>query len=459
MIETILYLSQAILIYFFILGVWYGLTMLTSIPDVWSSYREITYGNLYKLLEKRSDIPLTVVMPVYNEQDKILNSVYGVLQSNYKNVHIIIALDGSTDNTLNILFNEFDLYEVPPVIKQVIETQPIRNVYKSKKVKNLTVIYKEHSPTNSGSDSINCGLNALTTPIFLTVDADTILEPNALTSMLFRFLSDKHTLLVAGCCYVLNENKVEHGRMLSRNVPRKLTPAFQALEYLRSFTYGRAGLKAFAGVLCSPGAFTMIETYIVKEAKGYNSKNFAYDTEITFTMHEITRAKKYPTKILFMPTAISWTEVPNTLKRFWKQRSLWHRGIFRAVYNYRRMFLNPRYGIVGMLTFPFYIAFDVVSPIIEFMSYFLFALTLYLNLFELKPFLWLILLAWAFIVILSIFSFYLDLITGRKYKDFTLSRLIFLVTVEMFGFRQFRAAACTYGAVNHIYRRLKGYYL
>lgn len=459
MTETILILNQAVLIYFFLLAVWCGLTMLLALPDVWKTYREVKYGNLYQLLETRSDILLTVVMPVYNEENNIVSAIQSILNSRYKNVHVIPVLDGSTDNTLEVLQKEFALYEIPSVIKQDIKTQPIRSVYKSAKIKNLTVIYKEHSPADNGADSINCGLNALTSPIFLTVDSDTILEPNALTAMLFRFLSDQHTLMVAGCCYVLNENKVEDGRLLTRKVPKALIPAFQTLEYLRSFTYGRSGLKTFSGVLCSPGAFTMVETSIIKEAHGYNWQNFAYDTEITLAMHEMTWAKRYPTKVLFMPTAISWTEVPDTLKTFWKQRTLWHRGMLRAVSNFKRMFLNPRYKIVGMLTLPLFIAFDVCSPIVEFFSYFLFIQAFLLNLFEFKTFLWFVFIAWGFVVIISIFSFYLDLITTRKYKDFTLLRLIGLVTLEMFGFRQFRAAACTYGAVYYFYRRLRGFYM
>jgi cellulose synthase/poly-beta-1,6-N-acetylglucosamine synthase-like glycosyltransferase len=458
-IDIIVLLSQIIIIYFFFLSTWYGITLFASFPDIWRSYQEVLYGDMYRLLEKRSHIPLTIVMPVYNEENRILNSVYGVLRSYYKNVHVMLVLDGSTDNTLAILRKEFDLYEIPPVIKQVLKTQPVKNMYKSAKYDNITVIYKEHSPDNNGADSINCGINALASPIFLTVDADTILEPHALTYMLFRFLSDKHTIMVAGCCYVLNENKVEHGRLLTHNLPKSLVPAFQALEYLRSFTYARAGLSHFSGVLCSPGAFTMVETYIVKEAKGFNSQNFAYDTEITLSMHAITRAMKYPTKILFMPTAISWTEVPGTLKRFWQQRSLWHRGMIRAVSNYKRMFLNPRYGTEGLLTFPLFILFDIGSPLIEFTSYFLFGLAFYLNLFELHTFLWFMFLAWGFVVIMSIFSFYLDLITAGKYKNFGLLRLIWLVTLEMFGFRQFRAAACTYGVFYYIYRRLTGHYM
>jgi poly-beta-1,6-N-acetyl-D-glucosamine synthase len=438
------------------MGSWYGLTLFTSFPDIFNSYNEALYGNLYEILNKGNYLPITVIIPAFNEKKRIFDTVFSLLQSNYQNIKIIIVNDGSTDDTLKLMINEFDLYESPPIIKQTIKTCPIKQVYKSNKYKNMTVIDKEHSPAGNGADANNCGINATITPVYLTVDADTILEAEALTRLLLRFISKKHTITIGGVIYVLNGNKVEHGRLLTTSLPRKFIPGFQAIEYIRSFTYGRSGLNMFSGALCNPGAFTLNETNAVKEVHGYDTENYAYDAELTMKLHYLTGLKKYPTKIYFLSNTIAWTIVPSTLKSYWLQRNKWQRGMLRSALKYKSVFLNPRYGYTGMIVFPAYLTFDIMGPVIEFISYILLILTLTMNLFSLQIILWFLLFAWGYIVLMTIASFYLNLTTFNIFKKYAMLRAVGLVTLEMFGFRQFRAAACFFGTFHYFFNRLLG---
>lgn len=447
---------MGILIYFILMGSWYGLTLLTSFRDVFNSYIEAQYGNLYGILERGSYLPISIIMPAYNEGKTIFDAIYSVLQSNYKNVQMIIVNDGSTDDTLDLLIKEFELYEIPPIIKQTIKTYPIKHLYKSKKYKNITVIDKEHSPAGNGADANNCGLNAVVTPVFLTIDSDTILEPESLTRMLLHFLSKKHCITVGGVIYVLNGNEVKHGRLLSTSLPNKLIPAFQSMEYVRSFTYGRSGLNMLAGALCNPGAFTLNETNVVREVNGYDVQNYAYDVELTLKLHNLTYVKNYPTKIYFVANAISWTDVPHTLKQYWMQRNKWQRGMLKSAIRFWRMFFNPDFGFTGMVVFPAFVLFDIFGPAIEFISYILLVLTIMLQIFSLTNIFWFVFFAWGYLVIMTIASFYLNLTTFNKFRKSTLLRMIWLVTIEMFGFRQFRATCCFFGTIHYFFNRLIG---
>lgn len=449
-------LNALILMYFLILGTWYGVTMLTAFPDMVNSFLEMKYGNLDNLLKQGNFIGVTVIIPAYNEEKRILETVYSVLNNNYLNTDIIIVSDGSTDATVEVLKKEFELYKIPPIIKQTIKTAPIKDLYVSSKYKNLTVIDKEKGPFPSGADANNCGVNATMTPLYITLDADTILESRALTNMIAAFFSVKDPISIGGTVYILNENVVKSGRLITDNIPNAFIPAFQSLEYLRSFTYGRSGLNALSGSLCHSGAFTLNETNSVREIGGYDPYNFAYDVELTMQLHRLSTNKKFPVKIYFSSTSLSWTTVPNTLKTFWIQRDKWQRGMMFSVIRNIKMFLNPKYGYTGMVVFPAYIFFDLLGPVIEFIAYLSMVASWSLGLLSWLHVLWFFIFAWSYLTIMTISSFFFNLITFNKFNNFKLLRSIYLITVEMFGFRQFRAACCFFGTFHYFFNRLLG---
>ena len=456
MITLILYINIAILVYFFSLSIWYTLILFTAFPDLIKEYKQTEYGHLDQLMQ-HCTIPLSIIIPAFNEKMRIINSIYSILQSTYTNVNIIVVNDGSTDDTLNILINEFSLYEVPPVIRQSIPTQPIRQYYQSSRYKNLVVLDKLHSPTNNGADSDNAGLNAAVTPIVMTLDADTILEPTALEQMVYCYLSHKQCIAVGGAIYVLNGNKVEHGRVLTREISNQFIPALQAIEYLRSFTYGRAGLNYLSGALCYPGAFTLFETKAAKEFGGFNAKNYSYDAEIIIQFHQRLRQKKYPTHVRFSSTAVAWTNVPHSLSSYWEQRNRWQRGMLLSVFNHKSMFLNPKYGIVGLCTFPAFVLYEVFGPVIEFISYSLLAISLCLGIVSWATIGWYFLLAWCTLTLLTIATFCLSLSTLNIFKKPSdIIRSIWLISLEMFGFRQFKAACGFYGTIQFLFNRIRG---
>jgi cellulose synthase/poly-beta-1,6-N-acetylglucosamine synthase-like glycosyltransferase len=450
-------ITTGIIVYYLLLSFWYTVLLILSFPEVIKKFRAIQYGDADKLINENSLVPLTVVTAVFNEEKEVLNMIYSILNSEYKNTKLILVNDGSTDNTMEVLKEELTLYEIPLVIKQTIKTERVKHCYQSKRFENIMVIDKEHSPYNCGADSLNAGLNACKTPFIVTIDADTIVEPEALTRMLFTILTTPHCVMVSGSIYVLNENIVDQGKMITAELPKSFLTSVQSVEYLRSFLYGRAGLNALGGAMCYPSAFTMFETEALREIDGYDTPNFSYDSEVTLKMHHYMSKKNYPHNMNHTPNAFSWTDVPSTYKGYWKQRNFWQRGMLRSLQSHIGMLFNPRYGIVGLLSFPAYVLFEVGGALIEFTSMILVFVLYFLGIVDFRFFIWFIMLALGFIVFISTAMVFLNQITFNKYNKKTdILRVILLVSAEMCGFRQFRALCCTVATVQYVINRFRG---
>jgi cellulose synthase/poly-beta-1,6-N-acetylglucosamine synthase-like glycosyltransferase len=455
MIATVLFIAT--LIYFAVLSLWYLILIVTTFPDVIRRFKESQFGNVIKPINKDKLIPITIVTPAFNEEKRIKSMIYNVLHSDYQNINLIVVNDGSTDNMMPLLINEFDLYEIPYKTQKTIPTSAIHHCYRSTLFPNFMVLDKEHSPYNCAADAINAGLNACQTPIMLTVDADTLLEPESLSRLLFTFLSNNHCIAVSGSVYVLNENKVYQGRIIESTMPKGFITAPQGVEYVRSFLYAKAGMNAFGGAMSYPGAFSLFETEIVREVGGFDTPNYSYDAEIVMKLHHWMREKNYPYSMIHTSTAFCWTEVPSTLKNYWQQRDKWQRGMWRSVMLHIKMFFNPSYGTVGMINFPTYLLFEVLSPVVECTSYILLIILLALNQISFIYFFWLVFLAWGVAAGISIAMIFLDLLSFNKYKrnqDFLLT--LWVVFYEMLGFRQLRALCCTWATFKYFINRLRG---
>lgn len=454
--HIIYYITIGILIYFFILASWYLIALIYSSPKIIKIFKEIEYGNISELISNNL-IPISITIPSYNSGKKILNALSSIFHNTYKNVQIIIVSDGSTDNTLEILKNEFELYEIPPMVKDIVKTAPIKHLYQSKKKPNLFVVDKEHGPANNGADNNNTGLNVAKFPLFMTIDDDTVLEPNALSLLLYSFLSQSNTVSVGGALRVLNENHVQDGKLLSKKMPNSYVAAVQSMEYLRSFTYGRASLDiSVGGAMCFPGAFSLFETKMLKEIGGYDTYNPGYDAEIVIKIQHLMRQKNYPTNVHFMSGSFAWTEVPATFKSYWSQRSRWQLGMLRSAFKHITMLFNPKYGFVGLISFPAFIFFEIFGPVIEFISYLLLLLAICTSAISWNITFLFLFLAWGYFVLITILSYLLDYLTFHSYKCTSIFRLIYLVTLEMMGLRQFRALCCTYGTLNFFFKSIFG---
>lgn len=460
MAHAIVVIGDIILFYFFLLMIGYTVLLLASLSQVINQFKEAETGLTSEITQLVANTPiLTVIIPCFNEKRRVLETVYSIMNNNFKNVQVIIVDDDSTDETMEILQQELRLKEVPSIVKQTIPTQQIKHTYISELFENLSVIHKEHGFGN-GADSVNVGINAATTPLFMTLDADTVVEPDAISRLLFAFFSKGHCITVGGAVFVLNEIKVHQGIISKAALPSRLIPAFQAIEYVRSFIFGRSGFNIFGGALCYAGAFTLFEKQAVIEVGGYDKLNFSYDAEIVVKLHDYMRTRKLPYTAYFSSTAFSWTVVPSTLKSYWRQRNFWQRGLLKTFMLHKHMLFNPRYGVVGLFNVPFNLFFEILGPVIEFISYLLLILAIIFNLLAVEPVLWALILAWGYAAFLNIINFYLNIITFNKFGQAReIIKVCVLGLVEMLGFRQFRATCCAVATVEFVWNRLKGKYL
>lgn len=455
-LEAILFFMNAcVLLFFLCLGISHTALLILAFPDIWRRFSDSKYGNMAKLINQAQLVPITIITPAHNEENRILNSVLSILNSDYKNVQIIISSDGSVDNTIPLLIEKFALYPVPVASKQQFPTARVRNSYVSDQYP-ITVLDKEQY---GGADAINAAINICKTPLFLTFDADTILEPEALTQMVLTYLSDQNYVSVGGSIYVLNENEVVNGKIINPKIPRSYVPAVQTPEYLRSFLFGRDGWNKLGGSLSYPGAFTLFETKAVRAVGGFDRNNTSYDYEIILRLQERGRRQKPIQKVCFAPTAFSWTEVPATWKKYWRQRNLWHRGIMRATMSYKRMFFNPRYGMIGFFTYPFYLFFETFGCLVETAAYIILLLSLFIIPYrEFLPFTILfVALAWLFLAFLTIAMACLDVVTFNKYRKLNdIWHFFYLCILEFIAFRQFGVICKTVAIFHYYLNRMRG---
>jgi cellulose synthase/poly-beta-1,6-N-acetylglucosamine synthase-like glycosyltransferase len=334
----------------------------------------------------------------------------------------------------------------------------VKAYYESMIIPHFTVVDKEHSPfLNSAADSVNAGLNVCRTPIYLTIDADTLLEPKALSRIVFAYLTNPHCVAVGGDIYVPDPTKIKNGKMTDTNIPSNFLLGMQVTEYLRSFLYGREGWTALGGALCHPGAFTLLETVAVRDIGGYDSYNFSYDAEIIIKLHHYMRKNNFPYSVVYAPSAICWSEEPQTLRGFWRQRSYWQRGLLRCIALHKQMILNPRYGVTGLLAFPYYILFEIFGPVVEGISYVRVLIMLFIRPLPLINIAWLFFLAWGFMMFITMSCVVLSIITYNKYyRKMDILRFFALTTIDMLFYREYRALCALFSSTHYLINRLRG---
>lgn len=453
MINIINYIGLIIVIYFICLCIGYSVLLIAAFPDILNKFRETEYTDAINLINDDQSLPVTIVVPAFNERTRIFNTIESILNNDYKSVTLIIVNDGSTDDTVELLKQKYDLYEVPKTIRQVLKTSKLRHAYQSRSYPNMILLDKEHDSTG---DCLNLGINACRTPLFATIDADTVLEPDGLSQIMLTFLTSESCIAIGGAVYVINGNRVANGVMLDTNIPRSFVPAVQSIEYLRSFLYGRAGWNYFGGALSYAGAFTFFEKEIVQDIGGYDAGNYAQDAEIIVKLHEKMRKNNYPYSIKFTPGALVWTEVPGTLKRLWVQRDHWHRGMLRSFLLHKKMCFNPRYGVVGLFSYPFYFIFEIMGPAVEAVSYVFFLICWCFGVINVPILLWFILLAWGYIAFLSMACVLINLITFNKYhKVSDTLRFFWLVFAQFLGYRQVQAFCCLSATFHYFFNKIR----
>jgi cellulose synthase/poly-beta-1,6-N-acetylglucosamine synthase-like glycosyltransferase len=437
-LDILRWAGYATLVYFILMQsymIWLGLRSATVMRR---THHVDRFGRVADMLSSQTSPPVSIVIPAYNEEAGIVDAVRSMSIVGYPRFEIVITNDGSSDETLQALVEAFGLERVRIPYRPDIPTAEVKAIYRGHGSVDITVIDK----ANGGrADALNAGINAARYPYALCTDADVILDANCLVGAMKRVVEDRHrTIAVGGNIRPLNGSRVQLGHLIKAEVPRNLIARMQVLEYLRTFLASRPAWSDMEALPLVSGAFGVWKRSAVIAVGGFSSGHMGEDMDLTMRLHRHHIEHGIPYRIVYEPSAVIWTEVPETLRVLRRQRIRWHRGLMTAVRDFMPMTFNPRYGRVGMVTWAAMFLFEYLAPIIEFAGWITIPLAFALG--ALNPASLVLLLALAFGVGLlnSLVALMLDESYGYFNSKRDTARLIVMVLIENFGLRQITVA-------------------
>ncbi len=394
-------------------------------------------------------IPVSVLFAAYNEEVPILDAVRSVLANNYPEFEVIVVNDGSTDRTLDVLREAFQLQPRQIFYRKRFETERIRGIYRSETDARLIVIDKE----NGGkADSLNCALNLARYRYVLGIDADTVLDSDALMAGMRLVLRDPATVI--GVTSILSIAEQPELRILEprgqRRIDRRPLLAFQQLDYTRSFLAARLAWSRFNFMLCSVGAFSLWRRDVVEEVGGFSTDFTCEDIEITFRIHEHFRRTGQPYRILSLGETVGATEGPTSVRSLIRQRERWQRVIMETVFAYRGMLGRRRYGTVGLIGMPFYLLSEVVAPFAEMLSLAVIVVAAATGHLDMHVFVLTLASLAVLNGVLTNVAVLVDDYTNRLYRLRDLVRLCLLGPFELFLYRPIISLARARGVLGYV---------
>jgi cellulose synthase/poly-beta-1,6-N-acetylglucosamine synthase-like glycosyltransferase len=435
-IERILgWYSGFILVFFFAINTYYLLLTLGGFWRTIRVFQEVRRPDQRRLLRSPLTPPVSVLAPAYNEEANVVENVRSLLMLDYPLFEVVLINDGSRDRTLGRLIDAFDLRQSARSFDRALPCKSIRGVYESPTYPNLVVVDK----INGGkADALNAGLNLSLYPIFCAIDADSILEPDALLRLVRPFVDAPGvTIAAGGVVRVANGCDIHGGRVHEVQLPRRALPLIQIVEYLRAFLFGRMGWSTGNSLLVISGAFGLFEKRAAVLAGGYATDSIGEDMELVVRMHRYRRERRQPYRIGFVPDPICWTEVPENFRVLRRQRTRWHRGLIDTLLRHRVMMGRPRYGSVGMISLPAFLVFEMLSPLIELSGYILLPALWAFGALEASLAGTFFVMAIMYMVLVSALAVLLEDIAFRRYPHIRdLGRLLLAAILENVGFRQ-----------------------
>ena len=275
--------SLFVICYYAVVNGWYLVLHVLALLELREDVREARWDPPFRKFASPFYPGIGIVAPAYNEETTIVESVQSMLSLNYPKLEVVVVNDGSTDATLPRLIENFDLEAVDADIPFDVPAEEIHDVYRSTTDEKLLVVDKE----NGGkSDALNAGIWLTEMRLFCAVDSDTVIDRNALLSLVRPFLEAPTTAVASGgVIRVANECTIEDGVVEEVALPKTGLPGLQVMEYLRAFYSGRLGLNRINGLILISGAFGLFQTDAVREIGGYRHDTVTEDFDIVMRLH------------------------------------------------------------------------------------------------------------------------------------------------------------------------------
>jgi cellulose synthase/poly-beta-1,6-N-acetylglucosamine synthase-like glycosyltransferase len=331
--------------------------------------------------------PLSIIVPAFNEEKTIVETLNSLVRLKFPRMEIVVVNDGSTDGTLGKIVDHFGFRRMEITYEDRITTAPVRGFYDKRDglpagVIRWVVVDKE----NGGkADALNTGINASTCPFFLSMDADSIIDEEALLQAFRLMLEDERVVAIGGQVALVNGCAVRNGRVQSVGIPSSHLARFQVVEYIRSFSIGRTALGYLNSILIISGVFGIFRKDIVLKIGGYltgsltgkiageyvgaSRETVCEDMEIIVRIQRYLQEKRLKMRVGYTPHPLCWTEAPESMSSLAKQRNRWTRGLIETLVYHREMFFNRRHGRIGWFAYPFFFFFEFLGAPIELLGY------------------------------------------------------------------------------------------
>lgn len=380
-------------------------------------------------------MPISIIVPAYNEEVTILNSITSLLHLRYPSIEIIIVNDGSKDSTAEKVIEHFQLKEVKQPIRRQLPCKEMESIYQNDfQGKRIILVNKE----NGGkSDALNMGINISRYPLFICMDADSVLQYDSLEKIVIPFMESDDVVAVGGNIKVANQAIIKNGEIVKINTPKKWLVMFQMIEYFRVFLMSRVAMNGVNANLIISGAFGLYNKKAVINVGGYTNGVIGEDMDLIVKLHCYYRKNKLPYKIDYVPDAVCWTQVPEKISVLKAQRKRWHVGMGQALFSHSFMFFRPSYGTVGMIAYPYFVLFEYITPILEILGIVTVTVSYFLHIINIEFLVLYLLFYMGFSLISSwvsiIFGNYLF---GESLSTKALIKLLVVSIFESFGYRQ-----------------------
>lgn len=308
-------------------------------------------------------VPVSVIVPAHNESVTIEATIRSLLALDYKVYEIIVVDDGSTDSTAKVTIEAFHMAHINRPIQRRLKTQMIEAVFETGAYKVPITLLKKR---NGGkSDALNAGINAARYPYFLCMDADSVLQNDSLEKIVRPVLENDNVVAVGGAVRPCNGAEIENGHVLRYRMPGNILACMQVLEYDRSFLASRILFDKFNGSIIISGAFGLFKKSVVIDAGGYDVSTMGEDMELVVKLHVFCREHDMPYRIRYATDAVCWTQAPEKLSDLCKQRKRWHIGLFQCMMGHHSILANPKYGLVGFVSYIYFLIYELFSPYVE----------------------------------------------------------------------------------------------
>ncbi len=437
-LQTIVAFSSVIALFVIIAGLLQNLVYLVQLALAAAALIERPSSPQPGVLWRRfadSAPPIALLAPAFNEALTIVQSVRSLLSLQYPNFEVIVINDGSKDATLQVLIDTFGLRPINRHYNLEIDHQEIRAVYGAPHQPRLIVIDK----LNGGkADALNAGINVSRAPIFCSMDADSLLEPDALLRAVRPFVEDpERTVAVGGTVRIANGCVIADGRVVEVRAPRHPLALLQTVEYLRAFLMARLAWSRINALTIISGAFGLFRRHRVIEVGGYTHGTVGEDMELVVKLHRLMRDKRLPYRVAFVPEPVCWTEAPESLRVLGRQRARWHRGALETFERHWPVLFQPHYGRVGVVGFGYVLLVDVLGPIVELLGYVLIPAFWLLGVLSVDYLLAFLAVSFSFGVVISVGALALEETELRRFpRARDLALLTLVAVLENFGYRQ-----------------------